>query len=347
MAINKRVLITCVGGDAILPLLLDMKKDKQLNLSLIGVDLRPVDRALPLLDGFYQVAHGDENCYVNQILDIATRENVDIIVPFSDEEAFSLSCSRDQFDTYNIDILVSPNIVLDMIRDKQRVYVLLENLGIRTALRTTVNTKEQLIKALRESEFPEKSVVVKPSSGRGGRGVRLLCGGDSPPQWVGSGKREVRLDKVPKNVDDWFKYGPLMVMPLLNDPVYDVDIFAVQGEVVHYLARRRHNPVGIPYTGNDIVMDPEIKEYCAQITRALQLDGLHDIDLMTGNDGMPYLLEINPRPSGSIAAAHNVGYRLVTAAIAKRLNIDYEIKAITKEKRVEFSMVSKKFVNGK
>ena len=51
------------------------------------------------------------------------------------------------------------------------------------------------------------------------------------------------------------------------------------------------------------------------------MDGLHDIDLMTDIDGRPKLLEVNPRPSGSIAVSLSLGIPIIDAVISNRLGI--------------------------
>ena len=43
----------------------------------------------------------------------------------------------------------------------------------------------------------------------------------------------------------------------------------------------------------------DVQAYCRQIASLLALDSLHDMDLLTGPDGV-CLLEVNPRPSGSM-----------------------------------------------
>jgi predicted ATP-grasp superfamily ATP-dependent carboligase len=164
--------------------------------------------------------------------------------------------------------------------------------------------------------------------------MRLLTGnGLTPPQWIGGGAREKRIDTEvnPESCLEWFQDGTLMVMPMMNEPAYDVDVFIHHGKAKAVLARRRFNPAGIPFTGNRIVPDPTLLNYCLKIAEALELDALHDIDLLTDDNGHPCLLEVNPRPSGSVAAAHAAGYPIMAMAVAETLNIPYPIAPLMKE----------------
>ena len=74
---------------------------------------------------------------------------------------------------------------------------------------------------------------------------------------------------------------------------------------------------------NSKVSKKEIYDYCTKISEALGLDGLHDIDLMTGDDGTVCVLEVNPRPSGSVVASHKAGFPIMLASIAKLIDKTY------------------------
>jgi len=126
-----------------------------------------------------------------------------------------------------------------------------------------------------------------------------------------------------------------MLMPALRDPAYDVDMFSVKGKAKAIVIRRRYNPVGIPFTGNTLEINDNIFEYCIKISEVLNLDGLHDIDLMSDKDGKPALLEVNPRMSGSVAAAHSAGYPIVSFAIATLLNITYPFENPISSKEIK------------
>ena len=82
------------------------------------------------------------------------------------------------------------------------------------------------------------------------------------------------------------------------------------------ITRKRINPNGIPFEGSKIIKNLRIESYCRKISRDLNLDSLHDIDLMS-HKNEEVLLEVNPRPSGSLAAALEAGFPIFDATIAK------------------------------
>jgi hypothetical protein len=92
-------------------------------------------------------------------------------------------------------------------------------------------------------------------------------------------------------------------MERLHPPAYDIDVLARNGRVLRAMPRRRLNPAGVPYTGSILTPSGSLLEIAARITQALELSWLYDFDLMTNAAGDAVAIEVNPRPSGSIAAA--------------------------------------------
>ena len=103
-------------------------------------------------------------------------------------------------------------------------------------------------------------------------------------------------------------------MPCLSAPVYDVDIFRQEtGDTVSFV-RERINPTGIPFGGNVLKKKSEINDYACNISEILNLQSLHDIDMMTDPQKGPVLLEVNPRPSGSLSALNRAQFPLLDFA---------------------------------
>lgn len=326
---STRILVTCVGGTMAPDLLSHLRSDPILRPFLIGVDNAVSAVGRGYVDSFHQVPFGDAPGYVDKIVEVVRSEGVNLVLPASDQEAFVLAKERDRIAAAGAVVLASPVQVLDLIRDKWATYRALESAGLRVPEHRCVADLVDLQKALADFGYPRQSVIVKPIAGRGGRGMRLLVGTDEvPAPWIGAGARESRFETV-QNAEQmraWLTDGTLMVMPMLSAPAYDVDVFAVRGKARAALVRRRYNPAGIPFTGNQIAADPAIMDYCLEIAEALGLDALHDIDLMTDRHGRPCLLEVNPRPSGSAVAAHAAGFPIVACAIAETLGYTYPLQ---------------------
>jgi carbamoyl-phosphate synthase large subunit len=318
-------------------LIMSLKEDPFLDIKIIGVDASTDPPSKALVDVFYTVPLGTESDYGDAILQIVMTEKIQVILPGSDQEAFVLTSMRDQFDKLGAKITTSSSDILDLIRNKLVTYRELESSGISLPHYRSVSNLNEIKAAFKFFNYPLKSVVLKPVDGRGGRGLRVLeSENDLLPEWIGKGLREKRYNYLPSDEElgEWVNEGLMMIMPALRDPAYDVDLLAKNGKAEAIIIRRRYNPVGIPFSGNTLEINPVIYNYCKKITEVLGLDGLHDIDLMSDNNGNPVVLEINPRMSGSVSAAHSAGFPIVALSIAKILGIEYPYKQPTINKEI-------------
>ena len=66
----------------------------------------------------------------------------------------------------------------------------------------------------------------------------------------------------------------------------------------------------------------------------MNLQSLHDIDMMTDPILGPVLLEINARPSGSLAGLSAAGYRLLDYALACAAGIPLDIDEVRHDTRI-------------
>ena len=312
-----KLLITCAGGSTVPSLIQCLRKSDNFNYVLIGVDSVSAEKTEEILDAYYQVPNGSDIEYSDKLLDIALKEDVDFIMPGSDEEALSISKNINKFNDVGIVPVVSGIDVLTLISDKLKTYKVLLEHGVKVPEFEVINSVEEIKKSLNKYQYPQKTVISKPSNSRGGRGLYVFKGEDNPPTWLGSGMRESRVDKeeFTDKLLEKVVYKDGLVMPALTVPAYDVDIMAIKGDVKTIVVRERVNPSGIPFKGNKILNNKAIEKYCIEIAKILELDGLHDIDLMTNSEGGCCIVEVNPRPSGSMAASLIAGIPVIDITI--------------------------------
>ena len=312
-----RLLVTCVGGSTVPTLLSCLDKSSIFSYYLVGVDSKSSGNSRELLDSYYQVPNGSDNRYIEKILEIVKIEKIEFILPGSDEEAVCISKNKKIFNDIGVKPIVSSIEVIELITNKYNTYMTLTKKGVRVPEYKIVNSIEELRSAIYEYGYPDTTVISKPVNGRGGRGLYVFEGNDSPPAWLGSGQREkiIKKQNLTEEILGQAIQGDCLVMPALTTPSYDADVVAVAGVVKLAVVRERVNPAGIPFQGNKIHSDTLITQYCQDIATALDLDSIHDIDLMTDQNGEPCIIEVNPRPSGSMAATLTAGIPIVDIAI--------------------------------
>ena len=317
--------ITSIGGTLMPATLKLLRQSKRFEYYLVGTNETDAPHVEGLLDAFYIVPKGDDPRYSKALLDIIRTERPEVILPWSDDEAEAISRLTKELYALGAIAMVSSQQCLARISNKRVTYDNLRQAGILVPEFTAVSNISEMRDAIADYGYPTRTVVIKPSRGRGGRGLQALVGFDDPPNWLGSGQREVRhkdTDLLESKLAKFFDFGKeLLVMPCLGEPAFDADVI-VFGKDPTVLVRRRHNPTGIPFLGNTLLSDPNLVDYCHQIAKVLELEALHDIDLMTGLDGQPVILEVNPRPSGSLVAGMTAGFPILDWAVERALGGD-------------------------
>lgn len=301
-----RVGFTSTGGDLVASALIFLKKQSP-NISIHALNSSFDLVSANISDSFDVVPFGSDKEYADQVKKVVKLRRLDFLIPWSDEEAISLSRHVTDFEEIGCKVLVSPWQVLEQIIDKAHVYEKMKKFNLRVPEYCIAKSYSEIELSMKKFGFPDRAVVVKPTVGRGGRGVNIYSGNLSLEDWIGSGRRE-KIHHLPKRADFLEEFQcSYIVMPVLRAPVFDVDVFRFFGDVHCCYIRERINPAGVPYKGVKLRCDQDLKQYAKTIADLFELGSLHDIDIMTDDQGRPVLLEINPRPSGSIASLQSFG----------------------------------------
>lgn len=99
-------------------------------------------------------------------------------------------------------------------------------------------------------------------------------------------------------------------MNKLKEPVYDLDMLAWKGKPLRIIPRKRFNSA-VPNDGHIIVNDRKLIELGKKIISKFELSWLYDCDIMYDKNNVPQILEINPRPSGSVVVSICAGVPFV------------------------------------
>lgn len=300
---KRRILVTAAGG-ALAPLNIQLlKQSRHLGVWVLGVDVRGDATGRYFADAFAQVPGGDDPAYVEAIVALVETHDIDIVLPWSDEEALALAGQRGRIEQAGAILACAPLATLQLMSDKFATYELLVEAGIDMPAFVKVDTHDALADSARRFAKDFGEFAVKPVTARGNRGTVVVRKDIRGTQnYLGS--RELHMDFDTFCRDHLPGAAlPALVMERLSAPAYDIDVLAHDGKVLRAMPRRRLNPAGVPFTGGVLTPTKPLLSLAERITAAFKLSWLYDYDLMTGRDGKAIPIEINPRPSGSIAAA--------------------------------------------
>ncbi|MEW5728908.1 MAG: ATP-grasp domain-containing protein [Pseudomonadota bacterium] len=311
------LLMTCVGGE-LAPQMIRMLKDSTRHrVRVVGVDTRADAAGRHFADHFVVVPRGDAPGYVDVIAGLVARHGVDLVLPTSDEEAMALARGRDRIEKDGCRLACTDTATLEIVNDKAACYRKLAELGIAVPRWREVHDMDGLRAAVAAFEALGTDFVVKPTALRGGRGVCVVTRSVTGVQSI-SGGRELHMDPASfraSHLDGFADVLPAIVMDRLVDPVHDLDMLAWKGRALRVVPRRRVDSV-LPNEGHTIVDNPDLLELGRRLIEGLGLSWLYDCDIMYDCEGRPMILEINPRPSGSVAATIAAGVPLLDDMIS-------------------------------
>ncbi len=308
-----RILLTSTGGSLSVETIHRLKTSTRHEIEVIAVDMSTDTLARDVADYFYTVPSGRNPAYVSTIEAIAAKHAIDLILPCSDEEALALAEARDTSGLFSENLACASASTLRMMSDKVATYAALACCGLKLPEYAVAYTRDQLeeLTAAFNARFGE--FAVKPKTARGGRAV-FVVSKDVSGSVPSANGREVSCDEASwhrEHLAEAARHLPVIVMERLFEPVYDIDSLSRSGELLRTFQRRRLNPAGVPFCGNVSADDTRLEEIAERVTSTLNLSWLYDFDVMSAHDGSPRLIEVNPRPSGSVAAAVACGVPLL------------------------------------
>ncbi|MGE4220365.1 MAG: ATP-grasp domain-containing protein [Alphaproteobacteria bacterium] len=304
-----RVLLTSVGGGLGPVNVKSFQACTRRKVSVLGVDTRADAAGRYFADAFATVPPGDDPAYLDAILTLLEKQPVDLILPCSDEEASALAKGRAEIEKTGATLAAVDSALLETMRDKAASYRLLDAHGIATPQGEVAETVSALDRAIERMLDLHGEIAAKPMISRGSRDTFIVCrdivGIDDP-----NDGREIYCDLASFRERFILRLRtllPVVVMERLLPPAYDIDVLTWQGQLLRAAPRRRINTGGVPFRGGVIEMRPDLLDVAERVTRAANMSWLYDYDIMMRRSGEPVVMELNPRPSGSIAAAIAAG----------------------------------------
>lgn len=320
------MLLVNVGGPGAPGTIRSLRSQKERIINLIGIDTNEYCAARPLLDSFYLAPRTADAVFMPFVRDLCAREHIDVILPLSSLGIEAFKSLSEEVDTPKV--VVGSETSLAKALNKGTLFSFLKEAGCEEYLPEyrSASNKDDFLAAVEEFKFPERAVCFKPEEGKGSRGFRILA--DRSPSFsdilnekaVGG---TVDIHTLFSNTDTDFP--PVLVMEYLPGKEYSVDVLAERGETRVAIPRSRDAvQAGIASAGV-VEKVPELIDASRAIVRALDGNGLLNIQFKYDTQGVPKLLEVNPRISGTIAhctcAGVNLPYLAVKQALGEPLTI--------------------------
>lgn len=329
------LLMTSSGGIYSAQTILHAKASTRHDIHMVAVNADGDVQARHFADAFHVVPLGNQAGYVEAICDIIKQHGIDLVLPCSDEEALALASARQQVQDAGATLACTDLETLKIFSNKQKTYAALEQAGIAVPDWSYVVSRHEF-----EIEFTallEKhgEVAIRPAVSRGGRNVYVIRQDiEDIESYLGGFELHMNLQTFrDKYLDGALQCLPLILAERLITPAFDSDILAWRGKAVHVVPRRR-----IDHTGNSqgyvVLQHQLIADMGRKIAETFNLSWLYDVDWMTNKAGLPRVVEINPRPSGSFTVPIIAGVPLLDDMISLFNGQQVEGRELEQEKTV-------------
>lgn len=272
------VMISSIGSTGALNIIKTYQKMIDKNLKIIGVDFNEEIAGKYFVDKFYKIPHGDDEKYLDSILEICDKEHINIFIPIFGNETLKISKNIDKFHKRNILVPISSYEVIKKCVDKQQTNTFFKNNHI---LHPTTYEK----KHIDDSSFP---LFAKPKIS--------LFGGSKDCFKIKSIQEFVKL-----NLDNF------ILQEFVEGDEYSIDTFSdMNGKVIGIVPRRRieiKNGLAIKtITEQNHAMIQGAKK----ILELMNIKGPANIQCFK-NMNKVIFFEINPRFGGSYIASIEAG----------------------------------------
>ena len=340
-----RILVTGVGAIAAPSIIKNYKVVSERNIYVVGVDIKP-SVTNKYIDKFYQYKRPSDKDYLETLLNICKKENIDFIIPLVDDELLILSENKELFKKNNIIVCVNNRDNILLTQNKYNLYKYLENVKIEVPRSIKFNTVKELIDGAKILDFPKKTICYKPIVSSGSRGFKIIKNDINYEEYLFKEKdnsKYISMDYLIESMNKCNTIPDLMLMEYVSGDLYNVNVLADNGKTLYAVAGKvldfaLGNTVKCKIENNHEVLD-----YCEKITSLLKLDGNVGFEVAYTEDRKLKIIEINIRVQGQIYSSTLAGVNFPYLELKKYLNEELpsipKIKEITMARYFEDIMI--------
>ncbi|MBU1147274.1 MAG: ATP-grasp domain-containing protein [Candidatus Omnitrophica bacterium] len=327
-----RILMTSVGGLVAPNMMRSLRHSTDNNIFIVGVDAKHDAVGFHFADKSYVVLPGESEGYGRQLLNIAEKENIDVVLPLSDEELLALASYKRRFEKKGICVACSEFEVVKTALDKGLMLQFLKDKGLPCPDFRIPNSLKELERSVLELGYPKKRVVFKPRRGRGARGFWLLDDDlDKKKMILESRERQqITLGWLLEALDGKGRFPDILVMEYLSGSDFNVDVLAWRGDSFYIVPNERLVPDAGPVQVGCIRRDKKVGEVVRRVVKEFNFDYYVNVEVAYRNISEPFVYEINPRISAPIVANKAAGIDLlnygIRLALGERVSTGLRIK---------------------
>ena len=287
----------------------------------IGIDTKQNVVGRFLVDRFYEVPPPEAPDYLAKLLNICKQEAIDLVLPQTTREIAVLSQQKESLREHGIAVMVASGSAVAAANDKGEILDHFASLALPYPRFYRATTEQEVVEYVYQLGYPKNPVVVKPPVSNGMRGLRVLM----EDAWnverflnEKPGGTEIALSELLPILRRGDRWPALLVTEYLPGPEYSVDAFIGTQVSVAIPRLRRAIRSGISFE-NEIEYRDDLAEYTLKAGHHLGLKGAFGFQFKLDRDGIPKVLECNPRVQGTMVASLFSGVNIIWLAVKEAL----------------------------
>ena len=286
------ILVLGVGGNVSQGIVTAIKS-ANLNCRIIGACISEESLGLYFCDAAYISPYANDPKFVEWVVDICNKEQIDIVLSGVEENVMALESGRQLFESKTKSIFVSCNKEqLEIGQNKYKTAMWLKQHGCNYPKSADISNESEVELLIREVGFP---LLAKPNSGKGAHGIFKVCSREDLATIKG---KDYCLQEIIGNENEEYTVACYMDK---------------HGNMQDTLIMHRSLKYGTTFMA-EIVQDEFIKKECEKICEKFKPHGPLNIQLRM-HQGKPVCFELNVRFSGTTPIRARWGYNDVEAMI--------------------------------
>ncbi|WP_067727516.1 ATP-grasp domain-containing protein [Oceanobacillus damuensis] len=284
-------------------------------------------------DESYVIPQQTDDRYMEAIIEICKRHNVDCLVPLNDWEVPKLSAHKQVLTEMGVSVFAPDENIVDKVRDKGKYRDLLKPLEVMAPL--SYLHIEDAEKALEYNEvsFP---LIVKPRNGSASIGIEFVHTVEDLKFAYQHAVQQII--ETPLN-DATYKRPEdnVIIQEVIEGEKFSVDMFNdLNGRFLASFIRKQ-----LGMRGGDIdrcitVNTPELQSIAKKMGENLGHAGYMNADVYYDGSNY-YVIDINPRFGGGYAFTHAAGANVPAAIIALTAGKEVKEEWLTSDSNVELA----------
>ena len=319
------ILLSACGSPSMPGMIACFRNNGERRIRIVGMDMNEEPSNRYLVDAFYTVPAATDPVYCDRVLDICKKEGVQIYFPNISAEVSAIVKRQDEFERLGVMLSLSNQESVNISNNKLHTYLRLQEAKIPVPKFYPVYSVEDFVEGCTEMGYPEKTVCIKIVNGSGSRGVRIIDAKKSRYKIFAYEKPNsfyTSYDDMLSILKEADKLEEMMLVEYMSGNESTIDLLADKGKVLYEVGRE--NIVSLMSIAQESILayDETAYHIASEVVSLLNMDGNVGFDFMRNADGVPVLMDINPRLTATVSVIAAGGVNLPYLRIKQLLGED-------------------------